>query len=134
MKKLFFSLLILFLMSCTNDNNIFTLKTIKLNDFERRTTLPAQKLYFKVFKNDSEIPLTETGFYPSNYAMPSTFKVFPSVGMQLYGKAYNVQLWSETDGYLGRCDIDMDKYKIIFPIDMEVENDSLNIAIQGNWE
>ncbi len=134
MKKIFFSLFILFMMSCTNDNNTFTLKTIKLNDFEGRTTLPAQKLYFKVFKNGSEVPLTETGFYPSDYTMPATFKVFPSIGMQLYGKAYNVQLWSETEGCLGRCDIDMDEYKIIFPIDIEVENDSLNIAIQGNWE
>ncbi len=134
MKKIFFSLIILSVMSCTRDNNTFSLKTIKLNDFERRTTLPAQKLYFKVFKSDSEIPITETGFYPSDYAMPATFKVFPSVDIQLYGKAYNIQLWSETDGYLGRCDIDMKKYKIIFPIDMEMESESLNIAIQGRWE
>jgi len=122
------------MVGCTNDNNTFTLKTIKLNDFKGRTTKPAQKLYFKVFKSDSEAPLTQTGFYPSDYTMPATFKVFPSAEMQLYGKAYNVQLWSETAGYLGRCDIDMEEYKIVFPIDMEIKNDSLNISIQGTWE
>lgn len=134
MKKISFALLVLLIMSCSNDHNTFTLNTIKLNDFEARTTLIPQRLYFKVFKNDSQVPLTETGFYPSDYAMPSTFKVYPRVGIQLYGTDYNVQLWSETDGYLGRCDINMDEYKIVFPIDMEVENDSLNIAIQGTWE
>lgn len=136
MKKIFFSLFLSFLLvSClTNDNNTFTLKTIKLNDFKERTTLSAQKLYFKVFRSDSEIPLTETMHFLSDNALPATLKVFPSVDMQLYGKKYNVQLWSETQGCLGRCDIDMDEYKIIFPIDMEVENDSLNIAIQGSWE
>ncbi|MET3029411.1 hypothetical protein [Flavobacterium sp. UW10123] len=134
MKKIFFSLLVLFMAGCTNDNNTFTLRTIRLNDYKGRTALPPQKLYFKVFKSDSEVPLTQTGFYPSDYTMPATFKVFPSAEMQLYGKAYNVQLWSETKGCLGRCDIDMDEYKIVFPIDMEVKNDSLNIAIQGTWE
>lgn len=96
--------------------------------------MSAQKLYFKVFKSDSESPLTQTGFYPSDYTMPAAFKVFPSAEMQLYGKAYNVQLWSKTAGYLGRCDIDMDEYKIVFPIDMEIKNDSLNISIQGSWQ
>ncbi|WP_348799093.1 hypothetical protein [Flavobacterium adhaerens] len=134
MKKIILLCIIALLSACSNDDMTFSLKTIKLNDFKERTNLPSQKLYLKVFKNDSEIPLSETGFYPSEYTMPATFKVYPVTPMQLYGKDYNIQLWGEINGYLGRCDIDMDEYKIIFPIDMEIQNDSLSVSILGSWE
>lgn len=54
--------------------------------------------------------------------------------MTLYHKSYRVQLYGDVSGLIGACSVNMDEYKIIFPIDMEVKNDSLSISMTGSWE
>jgi hypothetical protein len=122
------------LASCTKDNKIFSLKTIRLNDC-RSANIHIQKVYFKVFTdNNMATPLTTTDVYPGYLTLPATFKVAPTLQMTLYSKTYYVQLWGDSTGYIGACKIIMADYKIMFPIDMEVKNDSLNISIMGSWK
>lgn len=126
-------LLVLLLTGCTKDNKVFTLKTIRLNAYSE-ANLPAQKLYLEVFEDNGTTPLAHTAFYPSGLTLPALFKVAPSIPMTLYSKNYYVQLSGDSSGYIASCRINMEEYKIIFPIDMEVENDSLNVSIMGSWK
>jgi hypothetical protein len=120
------------LFSCNNDDNTFHLKTVKLLEYSKN--LPEQKLYIKAFSDDLPESIAPTEEYTSTLPFPATLKMYPSPSMNLYGKNYHLELWGGISGYIGRCDIDMDDYKIVFPIDMEIENDSLSISMQGTWD
>lgn len=133
MKKLFVLFLVFSFTSCSKDNKTFNLKTITLNDYQR-TNLPAQKLHLEVFEDNRSDAIAHTDLYPSNLTLPATFIVHPSVPMALYKKAYRFQLRGDSTGYISSCGTNMKEYKIIFPIDMEVKNDSMAISIKGNWE
>ncbi|NLR61780.1 hypothetical protein HGH93_27015 [Chitinophaga polysaccharea] len=133
MKKHLILFLVILLSACSKENKTFSLKTIRLNDY-RRANLPVQKLYLKVFENNSMDSLAHTTFYPSDLTLPATFKVYPTLPMNLYRKGYQVQLWGDSTGYIGTCKVNMDEYKIIFPIDMEVKNDSLSVSMMGSWQ
>lgn len=132
MNKTLLLLAILF-AGCSKDNKTFTLKMIRLNDY-KRVNAPTQKLYLQVFEDNTKEPMAYTDFYPSDLTLPATFKVQPAIPMTLYKKVYYVQLWGDSSGYISTCRINMDEYKIIFPIDMEVKSDSLNISIMGSWQ
>lgn len=132
MRKILAILLVISLIGCTKDNKTFTLKTVSLNDY-RKVNNRAERLYLKVL-NDQAIPLAQTEGYPNDLILPATFNVLPVVPMTLYNRSYMVQLWGDTTGYISSCRINMDEYKIIFPIDMEVKNDSLNISLKGSWK
>lgn len=126
------SLLAAVLTGCAKERKTFTLKTIRLNDY-RHTTVPAQQLRLEVADGNSTKPLAYTELYPGDLPLPATFNIYPTLPMTLYSKTYEVRLWGTATGYIGSCRIDMDAYKIIFPIDMEVKNDSLSISIMGSW-
>jgi hypothetical protein len=133
MRKILYMLPMLILAGCAKDNKVFTLKMIRLNEY-RKINLPVQKLYLEVFEDNDTIPMAHTAVYPSDLTLPASFKVEPSIPITLYSKDYYIQLSGEVTGYIARCKVNMDEYKIIFPIDMEVENDSLNISIIGSWK
>lgn len=132
-RKIIYLFLLILSTGCTKENKIFTLKTIRLNDY-RQKYLPVQKLYLEVFEDNAATRLAHTGVYPSDLTLPASFKVEPTIPMMLYDKTYYVQLAGDSTGYIGRCQANMDEYKIVFPIDMEVGNDSLNISLIGNWK
>lgn len=131
MKKILAILLAISLTGCNKDNKTFTLKTIRLNDYRKVNDWP-EKLYLKVL-NDQAIPLAQTEGYPNYLILPATFNVLPVASMTLYNRSYTVQLWGDSTGYISSCQINMDDYKIIFPIDMEITNDSLRISVTGSW-
>lgn len=133
-KTLLYLIPFAWLLSCNNDDNTFHLKSVKLNEFSQRKDLPKQKLYIKAFSDDLPVALAQTEDYPSDMPLPASLKIYPTANMNLYGKPYHLELWGNINGYIGRCNINMDDYKIVFPIEMEVENDSLNISILGSWE
>jgi len=133
MKNILSLCLVLLLAACKKDNKTFSLKTIKLSDY-RKTYLLPQKLYLEVFDGNSSTAIAHTDPYPSELTLPATFIVHPNVPMTLYNKKYKIQLWGDVSGYISGCQINMDEYKIIFPIDMEVESDSLTVSIAGSWE
>ncbi|WLD22842.1 hypothetical protein NU10_08900 [Flavobacterium dauae] len=122
------------LFSCSNDDNTFHLNTVKLIEYSQKEHLPEQKLYIKAFADDLSEELAKTEEFSSTLPMPITLKMYPMARMNLYGKNYHLELWGETSGYLGRCTINMDNYKIVFPIDMEVESEELSVSIQGTWD
>ncbi|PZF74752.1 hypothetical protein [Taibaiella soli] len=126
------ALLAVVIGGCTKENKTFTLKTIKLNNY-LRANLPAQKVYLKVFDDANAAALAETELYASDLSLPATLNVHPSADMTLYKKGYHVELWGDSTGYIASCNIHMDDYKIVFPIDMDVKNDSLNVDIMGGW-
>ncbi len=125
-------LLAVSLISCTKDNKIFNLKTIRLNEC-RQINKQTERLYLKIFDAHA-VFLTQTESYPNDLPLPVTLKVKPNIPMALYKGSYFIQLWGDTTGYISSCRINMDEYKIIFPIDMEVKSDSLIISLQGSWK
>ena len=125
--------LVLLCAGCQKENIDFTLKSVRLNDY-RDTDLPVQQLYLKICEDDTAVVLAHTNKYPSNLTLPATFSVHPAIPMPLYRKHYRFQLWGDVSGYIGGCRVEMDEYKIVFPIDMEVKNDSLSISISGSWK
>tara|TARA_R110002124_G_scaffold60256_3_gene165316 strand:+ start:72 stop:494 length:423 start_codon:yes stop_codon:yes gene_type:complete len=119
--------------SCNNEDKVFTLKTIKLQAYLNRD-LVEQNVYFKVVdQNDSTSILGTTDTYPSKITFPAVFGVKPFVNSKLYQNSYIIQLWGETTGLIGSCQVEMSQYKIIFPLEMEVENDEMTITIAGSW-
>ncbi|WP_298717170.1 hypothetical protein [Chitinophaga sp.] len=133
MKKILFVLLLPLLVSCGKENRTFSLKSIRLNGY-KRTAAPSQRLYLLVFDETGQDPIAHTGFYPADLTLPATFSIHPRIPMTLYNTTYRVQLWGDSTGFISGCSVDMDKYKIIFPIDMEVESDSLQVSMAGSWE
>lgn len=125
--------LVVLLVSCSKENKVFSLKTVSLNGY-KQTTTKIQKLYLKVFGDNVAVALGQTTLYPSDLPLPITFNVYPTVPMSLYRKTYTIQLWGDSSGFIHSCQINMDNYKIIFPIDMVVKSDSLNVSIMGSWE
>jgi hypothetical protein len=133
MKNTLILCMVILFTGCAKDDKSFSLKTIKLHDYQR-TNLPAQKLHLEVFDDNTSVALANTGPYPSDLTLPATFMVYPSVPMTLYNKTYRIELWGDITGYISSCKVNMEDYKIIFPIDMEVENDSLHISMAGGWK
>ncbi len=133
MKKIFALFLVLFYVSCAKDDKKFSLKTITLNDYGSKNA-PTQQLYFEVFEDNTSTAIAHTDLYPSNLTLPATFIIHPSLPMKLYKNAYHFELRGDVTGYISSCEVNMDDYKIIFPIDLEIKNDSMNISIKGSWE
>lgn len=132
--RIFFLILtVLSLFSCGNDDRIFQLKTVKLIGYERRESLPEQNLYIKIFKDDIPTSIAQTEIYPGSLPLPAVFKVYPSPEMNLYAELYHMELWGDVTGYIGNCSVDMAHYKIVFPIDMEVKGERVEISMQGSW-
>ncbi|WP_353145416.1 hypothetical protein [Chryseobacterium sp.] len=125
---------IIFCISCSNDDNIFHLKTIRLNEYELHKSLPEQHLYLKVFDNENTSSMTETESFPSYLPLPVTVKADPSPQMNLYARPYRIELWGDVSGLIGSCTVNMDDYKIVFPIDMEVKSENLEVSLLGSWE
>lgn len=121
-------------MSCSNEDNTFHLNTVKLIEYSQRESISEQRIFIKAFSNDSPEPLAQTEKFSNALPMPITLKMHPKAEMNLYGKDYHLELWGEVSGFIGRCDIDMDNYKIVFPIDMEIEGEELTASIQGGWD
>lgn len=134
MKKILFITLLFLSISCKKEDKIFILKTIQLNHYKMHADTSKQNLFFKILNPRGSILLAETGSYPSAYTLPAQFGVHPHVSLPLYAQNYSIQLWSDRSGLLGECEVDMQAYKIIFPIEMEVESENLEISIAGSWE
>jgi len=133
MKTILIALLAFMIAGCAKENKTFSLKTIRLNDYTK-TADTAQQLYLEIFDANSSTPLARTGLYPAGLPLPATLKVYPVLPLKLYKEACHIELWSNVSGYISSCDLHMSEYKIIFPIDMEVKSDSLNVSVMGTWQ
>lgn len=135
MKKLLIVFgLCLLIVGCKKDKYIFTMKSIRLNSYQK-SNLPSQNLFLKVvdIENANRI-LASTKNYLSSLTLPVTFAVIPQPELHLYKKDnIAIQLWGEDTGLIASSIIRMKEYKIIFPIDMETKNDSVSFSVMGTW-
>ncbi|MGN6180879.1 MAG: hypothetical protein ACTHNW_16980 [Mucilaginibacter sp.] len=132
-KNIFLGLLTVVLAGCAKNNKNFTLTSIQLNGY-KHVNIPAQHLYLKVFNDQLAVPLTRTQLYPNDLPLPAIFNVSPTISMTLYKKSYHIQLWGDSTGYISSCRINMNSYKIIFPLSMTAKSDSLSVTINGSWQ
>ncbi len=136
MKKLKNILLFTFVLlfnSCDKQNKYFELKAIKLTSCHIPRD-PIRKLSFRIVDGiDNNSVLGVTDKFSTESALPITLGVSPKVRSKLYKQSYVIELIEDSGGIVGACTVDMDKYKIIFPIDMEIENEQMNISISGSW-
>ncbi|WP_028979327.1 hypothetical protein [Sporocytophaga myxococcoides] len=111
------------------------MKTIKLNSF-RNVNFPSQYLTVKVVNGSSgNRVLGTTGKYPSDFTLPATFALDKQLKIHLYKEDHiSIQLWGESTGFIASSTIDMKEYKIIYPIDMETQSDSVSFSVLGSWE
>lgn len=109
--------------------NSLTLKSGKLND------LPVQKIYLKVLKLDDsnqEVVIT-TNKYSSEYTLPVKYSIDEPVKMNFYKHTYAVALYGDSSGYIEKNIVNINDYKILYPLDMETENNGFAIILSGTW-
>lgn len=124
----------LLFMSCKKENHEFTLKSIKLNSYDK-SHYPSQNLSLKVVRAETpDIIIANTESYPSALTLPATFSVKPRPVLRLYKENIVIQLWGESSGLIASSKVNMKEYKIIYPIDMETENEEVSFSIMGSWE
>lgn len=130
-------LLISFAFACKKKNesidfhlNSLTLKSTVLNN------LPKQNLYLKVIqiKNFNEIELASTNKYPSNYTLPVKFGLEKSISMNFYKNDYKISLYGDSSGCLSKNTINIKDYKILYPLDMDTEDNNTTIILSGTWK
>lgn len=133
MRNILILCLPILLGGCTKKNRTFNLKTIKLLEY-RHASLPDQKLYLEVYGPQSTGAIARTELYPGDFPLPAVFRPGGVPAMSLYKDVYTIRLLGTSSGYIGACRIDMKKYKIIFPIEMELEAEGVRMTIGGTWQ
>lgn len=118
---------------CEMDRYIFTLKAVTLNSFQNE--YPAQNLRVRICNaaNPDDV-LSTTASYPSAMTVPVTFAVNPPLEFHLYKDPIAVQLWGDSTGVIATSIIDMEDYKIIFPIALEADSEAARFTLHGSWE
>lgn len=122
------------ILGCGMDRYIFTLKAVTLSAFQN-DGYPAQNLRIKICDPDNpDNVLATTEPYPSSMTLPATFEVNPTLDFHLYKQSIAVQLWGDSTGAIATSIVDMDEYKIIFPIEMETTSGVARFTLHGSWE
>jgi len=125
---------LIILTGCKKDRYIFTMKSVRLVHYHKHHA-QQENLFIKVVNTDDESVLATTEIYPSEYTLPVTFGIHPHLKLRLYKKDnISLQLWGDVSGLIAANTIRMKEYKIIYPIDMEVENESVIFSVMGTWE
>lgn len=122
--------------SCKKRKNIdFTLDSLTLVSFDKHA-YPEQKIFLKVLQlgSDSDKVLTITDNYSTEFTLPAKFGIKPHLTMNFYKNDYVVELWGEFSGFICRNEIHIEDYKIIYPIEMETENNNVVIELAGTWK
>ena len=110
------------------------MKCIKLNSYHK-SQYPAQNLSLKIVKADNaNTVLANTESYPSTLTLPATFALNSHLRIHLYKEHIAIQLWGDSTGLIAASAIDMEEYKIIFPIEMETGNENISFSVVGSWK
>lgn len=123
------------MMACRKKEKIeFTLNSLTLKS-DKLDNLPVQKLYLKVLKIDNTTPevLATTNKYPGEYTLPVKYGLEKPVKMNFYKHSYAVALYGDSSGYIEKNTVNIKDYKILYPLDMETENNGLEIILSGSW-
>lgn len=126
--------LVLNITACRKDNQNFKLKTVTINAYPRKN-LPLQHIYVRIVDAaDTALVLDKSDLYPSNLPLPVVLKVSLGMKKMLYKNSCVVQLWGDLSGLLSSEKLNMTNYKIIFPLEMDVENREMNVKLSGSWD
>ncbi|MBS1652094.1 MAG: hypothetical protein JSU07_08810 [Bacteroidetes bacterium] len=121
--------------ACKKNKDInFTLNTLTLKA-DNLINLPKQNLYLKLLlvTGNAKTALTTTGIYPSVYTLPAVFAIDKPVVMNFYKNNYAVALYGDSTGFIGSNAININNYKILYPLEMDTENNGLGIVLGGTW-
>ncbi|MDN3551547.1 hypothetical protein [Mucilaginibacter aquaedulcis] len=122
------------MIACRKDDQNFKLKTITINSYTKKE-FPAQRLYVRVIDAvDTQRLIGKSESYPSNLPLPVTLAVPSSQKQTLYKNTCYVQLWGDSTGMISSAKMNMDLYKISFPLSMNVSNKDMDITLSGSWE
>ncbi|MBO9202376.1 MULTISPECIES: hypothetical protein [Niastella] len=122
------------LVSCNKKGQDFKIKSVTLLK-HRPLQYPQELLRVKFLDGaDSQKVIGITSGYPANLPLPATMLVDPAFKLKLYSQPCYVQLWGDSTGLIGSSKVNMDDYKIIFPLDMEVENEDMKVTLTGKWD
>jgi hypothetical protein len=122
------------MIACRKDDQNFKLKIITINSYTKKD-LPVQRLYVQVVDaTDTQRVIGKSESYPSNLPLPVTLAVPGSQKQTLYKTSCYVQLWGDSAGMITSAKMNMDLYKISFPLSMNVSNKDMDITLSGSWE
>lgn len=123
---------ILLLVGCSKKDKEFTLKSVTLDNHGAAST--SERLTVRFLDGaDTQHVLATTTAYPASLPLPAVLSVHPAFQLPLYKHPFFVQLWGDSSGLIGTAEIDMDEYKIIFPLEMEVKSADLDVTVSGTW-
>lgn len=129
----FAALMLLFCTACSKNDKLFLLKQLQLTHYEGADAA-ADSLYLQLFQSGSNTAVLTTETYPSTQTLPAVYAVHPALPLPLYQQNYRVELWGKKQGYIGSCEFDMDHYKIIFPLEIEAESETIVVSLKGGWK
>lgn len=127
---------LMLLVACKKKEKIeFTLTNLTLKKLNKEN-LPKQNLFLKVIRqeNSNEQILVTTDKYPSEYTLPAKFGIEKPIKMNFYKNTYRVALYGDSSGYIGSNPINIKDYKILYPLDMETEENGISIVLSGTWK
>lgn len=126
-------ILVILFSSCSKENQEFKIKTVTLNSHQEGK-YPQELLRVRFLDgSDTQHILGVTSGYPANLPLPVVLSVTPAFKLKLYKQPCYVQIWGDSTGLIGSCKVNMDKYKIIFPLEMEVQSPGINVTLSGQW-
>ena len=126
--------LVMVLISCNKKGQDFKIRSVTLLA-HRPLQYPQELLQVKFLNGtDSQKVIGVTSGYPANLPLPATMLVDPSFKLKLYKQPCYVQLWGDSTGLIGSVKVNLDDYKIIFPLEMEVGNQDMKVTLTGKWD
>ncbi|WPU96237.1 hypothetical protein SNE25_11980 [Mucilaginibacter sabulilitoris] len=128
------AIIALCITACRKDDQNFKLKTITINAYTKKD-LPLQRIYVRIVDAaDTQRIIGISAAYPSNLPLPVTLGVTSAMKQALYKNTCRVLLYGDSTGLLSSQKMNMDNYKIIFPLEMDVKNEDMDITLSGSWD
>lgn len=124
------------LLGCHKRKKIeFHLKKLSLNKLEKEN-YPDQHYYLKVIElhDGANKTLIVSENYPSDVTLPAEYAVNPTLSINFYTNDFAIELWGDSSQLIGTNKINLDDYKIIYPLEMDTEHDEIGIALHGTWK
>ena len=128
------AIIIVSMTACQKDNQNFKLKTVTINAYTNKSS-GLQHVYVRIVDAaDTQRLVGKSASYPSNLPLPVTLGITSSAKQALYKQTCIVQLWADSTGLISSQRINMDSYKIIFPLEMDVKNKDMDVMLSGSWD
>lgn len=120
--------------ACSKQNQHFKAKSVTLNGHEI-LNYPHELLRLRFLDGlDSTKVLGSTTGYPADLPLPAVLAINPGFTIQLYKDPCYVQLWGDSSGLIGTAKVNMNHYKIIFPLEMEIKSAGFDVTLAGVWD